>query len=171
MALEKESWMNSTKGLVQVRKFDSRGQESVELVRSGKQILLTPDERVALNSDRAATDKQDNFKNGTMVPVRLLDSTEDAAEIASNPNLKSEGDLEAMVASHHKTFEKDLEAVTNVSTLKRLREVAIEKDSSVGRVRKIDERISELSGESVSTETVQSFGEPSSGYSAGVTPG
>jgi len=74
MSDKKESWRNATKGLHGVLKFDRFGNEVHEQVRPGQTVQLSTDERL-LNMDRAADDSLDVFKNGTLVPVRLIEGT------------------------------------------------------------------------------------------------
>lgn len=81
-----------------------------------------------LNSDRAANEKLDMFRNGVLNPVRLIDGADDPVyqEIASNPNLMGESDLRDMFNLHWKTFEKKLADISNPITLKRLLAIAEE---------------------------------------------
>jgi hypothetical protein len=169
MATDKETWKNATHGRHGVVKFDKRGNIEHELVGPGKTVLLTPEER-ALNQDRAWDDSQDVFKNGTMTPVRLLDTTEDAKEIASNPNLKSEDELRDMFKLHWKKFEAEVEQIGNTLTLERLRDIAQEGDATVRQVNVIEARMSDLQGEAfVPDATIQHYGDVGGGVKAVTT--
>jgi hypothetical protein len=154
----KETWKNATQGTVYVLKSDRRGDLEHERVRSGGTILLTPDER-AINQDKAANDGLDIFKNGIMVPVRLLDSTEDKAAIESNPNLKTEDELRAMFKLQWKKFEAEVSEISNVTTLNRLRQIAMEGDATVRQVNVIESRIADVdSRKAVVDVTIQNYG-------------
>lgn len=154
----KETWKNATLGRVAVAKIDRRGDIDHELVSGGGKILLTTDERI-MNQEMAANDELDVFKNGTMVPVRLLDTTEDAAEIASNPNLKSEEDLRNMFKLQWKKFETECATLSNLTTLLRLKEIAQEGDATVRQVNVIEARIAEVDPNAVVVDTtIQNYG-------------
>jgi hypothetical protein len=144
MDKEIETWENTTKGRVFVRKFDARGQLAGELVGAGRSFHLTPQER-RINQEMAASEGLDVFKNGILQPVRLLEGDEDYEEIASNPNHVSDSDIRKMVKSHHKTFEKRLSEIQNPSALQRVLEIAKAEDCSISTEAKIKTRLQELS--------------------------
>lgn len=125
---ELETWQNSTKGRIGVLKFDHRGDLRNELVRSGMNVHLTQAER-QINQEKAASAELDVFSNGHLTPVRLLEGTEDAKEIASNPNLMGESDLRGLFKAHWKTFDTKVKEITNTITLNRL--LALSDDDSV----------------------------------------
>lgn len=142
-----EVWENSTKGRIGVLKFDRRGDLRNELIRPGAKVHLTPDER-QINQERAADNSLDVFQNGFLVPVRLLDGTEDAKEIASNPNLMSESDLRALFGKQWKAFGAQVAQISNQITLQRLLALADEDDvnATVKQVAIIRDRLAEVSG-------------------------
>lgn len=123
-----ETWKNATRGKVVVLKYDLRGNLIHELVHGNGTFTLSREERL-LNMDRAANDGLDVFKNGTLVPVRLIDGTEDAAEIASNPNLLTEDDMRGLFKAHWKTFEAKVQSISNPLTLSRLLALAEDEDT------------------------------------------
>lgn len=141
--MERETWQNATKGRVAVVQHDPKGGFRQTLVKGGGTIAISTEERV-LNNDMAANEKLDVFKNGTMVPVRLIDGTEDLASIQSNPNLKSEGDLRDMFALQWKKFESEVGQIDNVTTLYRMREIAQEGDATVRQVNVIEARLADI---------------------------
>lgn len=156
----KETWRNATQGYVVLAKLDRRGERADEVVAGGRTVLISPEER-SLNSYPvgAATEALDVFKNGMMVPVRLIDDTEDKAEIESNPNLKSEGELRDLFTLHWKKFEAEVAQITNVVTLNRLKEIAQEGDATVRQVNVIESRVAEVDPAShVVDVTMQSYG-------------
>ena len=170
-----EAWKNETAGVVVLRKLDHRGElNKVELVRSGQTIHLSEEER-RMNQELVATAAQDSFRNGVLTPVRILSGASDAAEIASNPNLMSEGDMRTLVGGHPKTFEKRLGEIANVTTLQRLLVIAQEEDASFKRVESIKARISTVNPALVheissSAPPEQSASTNKYGRSRGTTP-
>lgn len=124
-----ESWQNTSKGRVLIRRFDARrGMLGSELVAGGRTFHITPEDR-RINQEMAATAELDIFTNGLLHPVRLIESEEDAKELAANPNLMSETEMKAMFGLHHKQFPKRLGELTNVNALTRLLELALDEDS------------------------------------------
>jgi len=170
---EFETWESAIKGTIGVKKFDRRGDLATEIVRGGRLLHLTPDER-RYNTERAATPGQDPFSNGMLVPVTLLDDSEDAAMIAANPNVLSADDLEALFSLHWKKFDGELSHITNVSALTRLMEMATDADATVRQMNSIKSRIAAVDPsillDDASGNTVTSFGEPKEGPMKAITP-
>lgn len=138
-----ETWCNSSRGKVVIWKQDSRGDYKDHLISAEQKFVLSREDRI-YNMDQAASVEQDNFSNGTLSPVRLLEGTEDAKEFASNPNLLSETDAKGLFKAHWKTFESKIGAISNANTLHRLMEVAEEVDASMKQVKIIKARLDEL---------------------------
>lgn len=122
-----ETWMNASKGRIGVLKFDRYGQLVSETIRSGAKFQITTEERF-MNSERAATPALDVFNCGYLVPVKILDGTEDAKDIASNPNLLSESHLKKLFRGTAKAFNETVGGITNVSTLRHMLDMADEDD-------------------------------------------
>ncbi len=141
--MEKEIWQNSTAGTRFVVKLDHKGDFKHEGVRSGQKVVLSTEER-QINMERAASPKLDPFTNGSFTPVKLADGTEDAHEIASNPNLKSEAELRALFKLQWQKFDKEISSISNPHALERLREIAEEEDATVRQMRAIEDRVSEV---------------------------
>lgn len=151
-----EIWRNAIRGSIGVKKTDRRGELVSEIIRGGERFQISTEDRL-LNSEWAATTDLDVFKNGMLTPVKLLDGTEDAKEIASNPNLIGETDMAALFSAHWKTFEAKLGQITNVATLERMLAMAESEDldATVRQVQSIRSRISELNpSQVVEHETV-----------------
>jgi hypothetical protein len=171
---EFETWESAIKGTIGIKKFDRRGDLATEIVRGGRKVHLTPDER-RYNSERAASSGQDPFANGMLVPVTLLDSSEDAEAIAANPNVLSADDLQNLFELQWKKFDQELVKITNVSALTRLMEMAVDADATVRQMQSIKQRISQvdpsiLLDDGASGNTVTSFGEPKDNFAKAVTP-
>lgn len=139
-----ETWENISRGRHVIKKFSVRGDLMDEMIGGQRKFHLTTRER-QLNMERAATSALDPFSNGMFTPVHLLDSTEDAEQIASNPNLIGETEMVELVKGHVKTLTKRIGDVTNPIVLQRLLQVATESDVSVGKVAAIEARIEEMS--------------------------
>lgn len=143
---EHESWKNTTAGRIFLKKYDKRGELAAEMVPGGKTFQITPHER-RINSEMAASPGLDFFSNGQLTPVRLIETEEDAKEIASNPNLMAESEMVDLFKAHWKTFESRIAEVGNLTTLQRLLEVA-QSDQVDAKVRQVDAlkaRIEEIS--------------------------
>lgn len=154
--MEQEVWRNETRGRIGVVKYDRRGELIHELVRGGGVLSISTEER-QLNQERAADEDLDVFSNGSFVPVKILDGTEDAKEIASNPNNKSETDLRDMFKLHWKKFEAEVGEIKNMTTLERLRSIAQEGDATVRQVDVIESRIAELNPNTATDVTLASY--------------
>lgn len=143
MSDEFETWKNSTAGRVVLKKYNQRGELADEMFGGGKVFHIKPQER-RINQEMAASPDLDMFKNGQLTPVRLIDTEEDAQEIASNPNLISDGEMKDLFKAHWKTFESKVGEISNMTTLERLLEVASEVDAKVRQVEFVRARIDEL---------------------------
>lgn len=140
---ETEAWKNAGLGLIVIKKTNQKGEFGEEAVPGGKVIQITPKDRRA-NSEMAAIEELDVFKNGMLTPIRLIDSEEDAKEIASNPNLMTEQDMKDLFKSHWKTFENRIGEVANETTLTRLLEIGRAEDAKVRQVEAIEARLAEI---------------------------
>lgn len=151
---EVETWENVTQARFVIKKFGAKGDLIDEMIGSRRKFHITTQER-HINQEIAANDELDPFSNGSMAPVRLLDSTDDAEEIASNPNLMSETEMGTLLKGNFKTLEKRLGEVRNPALLSRLAELAVDNDCSIGKVNAINARLTDvaptLSNEIVTT--------------------
>lgn len=138
-----EAWKNAGLGLIVIKKTNQRGELGEEAVPGGKMIQISPGDR-RVNSELAANEDLDVFRNGMLTPVRLIETEEDAKEIASNPNLMTESDMENLFKGHWKTFETRIAEIANETTLNRLLEVARSVDAKVRQVETIEARLSEV---------------------------
>jgi hypothetical protein len=147
--IKKETWKNATNGNVGITKFDVKGNEVGTVVRPGKTVTLTVDER-RLNQDYARSTASDLFSNGTLSPIRLIDDPEivDSAEykaIEDNPNFISETEMaELFNVKRIDHFKKRLEGIENVTVLSRIRQMASAQDAKVSQIDAIEARLAEL---------------------------
>ncbi len=145
---ELESWKNPTAGRVWVNRLDHRGDlKKTELVGSGKTFHLSAAERRA-NQEMAYNTDLDVFANGTLTPVRLVGSAEEAAAFAANPNHMTEDDMRSLVnkpkGKASELFTERLGSIRNAATLERLLALAREEDAPLSRVEAIQTRLTEV---------------------------
>lgn len=156
-----ESWRNVSAGLLVFKKFDRlTGRNVEEPVVAGRTFHVTPEERRRYESE-CASDALNPFANGILEAVHLLDTEEDAKEIASNPNQLADSDIDALFTGHWKTFEKKLAEISSPFTLNRMIERAGSVDATVKQIAMLEARMREVNpepGPDVDAETVGSVG-------------
>ncbi len=138
-----ESWRNATPGTVIIVRFSELGRLIDHVVLGGRPVQLTPRER-RINEERAATEKLNPFRNGTMQAVRLIESEADTAEIASNPNSMAESEIiDLFGKGNWKTFAASVNKIESPLLLHRLLEVANSDavNATVRQLQSIKERL------------------------------
>jgi hypothetical protein len=125
-----EVWQSNIRGLVAVLKQDRRGEVIHELIQPGMRFTITEEERL-LNQDRAADKENDLFLNGTLSPIRILDTAERADEIKNNANLMSKEEMEGLFSLHWKQFGQRVDEISNATTLTHLLDMAKEIDATM----------------------------------------
>lgn len=162
---ELESWKNVSAGLFVYKKVDRlTGRNMEEPVGAGRTFHTLPEERRRYEAE-CANEALNPFANGLLAAVRLLDSEEDAKEIASNPNQIADSDIDALFRGHHKTFEKKVGEISSPFTLRRMLERASSLDASVKQIAQVEARMREVDpepGADVESTTVGAVG-PSAG--------
>lgn len=151
MADETEIWLNASAGRAWVWTHNQIGEKTDRQVPAGGKLQITTADR-QLNQEMAVSDDLDVFKNGTLVPVRLIESAADFAEIQENPNNLTEDDLTGMFELPWKSFDKRVGEITNRATIERL--VAIAEgsvdeegvDATMRQTRVLRDRLTELVG-------------------------
>lgn len=121
--MEKETWENPTKSNVWIKTYDPQHNLRNEMIRPSGKISLTIEERL-INQDLAYSSKADIFKNGTLVPIRLIDTAEDYAEHAENPNNLSESDMKELFKLPAAKFKARLSGIENPIALERIVELS-----------------------------------------------
>jgi hypothetical protein len=177
-----ETWKNGTQGLIVLRKFGVQGHLIEEQVPGGRTVHLTPRER-HLNQEKAADESLDVFKNGMLLPVRLVDSEEDTPELQANSNAMSETAMKALFRSQIATFRKKVSEISNRNALERLVQVCSEVDGSVRQLETIQARLEEVSplvtevsgtrnvgGAAIGTAAPRGLSGPEGARSRGVSP-
>jgi len=121
--MEKETWENPTRSNIWIKTFDPQHQLRSERIRPGGKVAVSTEERL-INQDLAWSSSADVFKNGTLVPIRLVDSAEDYAEHANNPNNLSESDMVALFKLSAAKFKERIAGIENVAALDRIAQLA-----------------------------------------------
>jgi|JI9StandDraft_1071089.scaffolds.fasta_scaffold01623_12 hypothetical protein len=164
MSEERETWTNPGKGLVYILQFDANHKPTSKGVRPGHKITLTVEER-QMNQDRAAAPDRDLFTNGSLVPLRLVESASDYAEIAANPNLLGESDMRELFKLKATTFKDRLDSIDNPILVARMIEIANEEDAKgedaeftvyMAHFKHLERRLKQLQGTSGVVEVTQS---------------
>lgn len=114
-----ETWRNASKGKAWVWVHNQIGERKDRMVPSGGKVQISPVDR-QLNQEMAADESLDLFKNGVLVPVRLVESAEDFAEIEDNPNHITEDQVLALFDAPWRTFDKQIGEITNRATIERM---------------------------------------------------
>lgn len=144
-----EVWVNASAGRAWVWTHNQIGERIDRQVPSGGKLQITTADR-QLNQEMAADATLDLFTNGTLVPVRLLETADDVREIRDNPNLLTEQELVEAFDLPWKSFDKKVGEISNRSALERMVAIAEGDDSGVEatmrQVRVLRDRLSELSG-------------------------
>lgn len=118
-----ETWSNTGPSLVHLIKIGEYGRRETQLVYGERTFTLTPQER-RINQSQCFDPKNDPFVNGTFKPVALLDDEPDTAVLRDNPNVLDDDDILALFKLTGDTFNERLIAITNMTAVDRLIEVA-----------------------------------------------
>lgn len=140
-----ETWKNESKGTVVIKRVGRTGELVDEIVTGGKTIHLTPSER-RLNQESFAEEEYDCFKNGTLSPVKLIETAEDAAQFIGNPNHLGESEMSEFFKDRRavKALEERVAQISNPIALEKLVEVAIAEDASVRQLEIVKARLEEV---------------------------
>lgn len=138
-----ETWENVSRSRFVLKKFSQTGALTGQMIKGGAKFHVSTKER-QINQEIAATKKLDPFLNGTFSPVRLLETTEDAEEIASNPNTIGEEEIVKLVKGPVAALRSRLAEMENLITIERVLEVAKGADVTVSKLEAIEARITEV---------------------------
>lgn len=138
-----ETWENVAKGRIQIWKMGRQGQPEAFVLPPGGKVTLTPEDRL-YNQDIALTEFGDFFRNGTLMPVRLVDTAVDYAEVADNPNHLAQSDIEDLIKAKVADLRVKLAEITNPVTMARIHEIADEMDLTASKRAAVEERYAEL---------------------------
>lgn len=135
-----ETWQSQARGRIVVKKRGEYGVEVEEMVAGGRKLVISTADR-RMNQERAASMDLDVFSNGMLAPVKLGAS---AGEFEQNANHLTESDMVELVKSHHKTFAKRLEEISNPVVVGKLLEIARREDVTLSRIESLEARADEL---------------------------
>ena len=145
--MAQEIWKNPTSMDIWVPVSEKRtGKLRLQKVPPAGGTISIDEEDRRDNVSRHYFDPSANvFTNGSLIPVKLIDSAEDYAEVASNPNFLSEGDIEKAIKGPVKGLRDTLEEVSNLQVAVRFQEVADDLGNvSDAKSKAIKERVTSL---------------------------
>jgi hypothetical protein len=125
---DKETWQVAIAGHVVLKQYTQQGDLGDVVVAGGRKFHISPKER-RINQEMAATEDLDMFSDGTLVPVSLIEGSEDAAKLANNPNIISESEMKDLFSEHWKKFDERVDQIANQAALQRLLEMASDPES------------------------------------------
>lgn len=143
-----ETWRNSTRGRIVLKRLDRTGALVDEMIGGGKTFHITPGER-RLNQEMVASEDMDAFQNGFLTPVRLIETSEDTAVLKANPNLITESDMAELFKQRAVAkFSESISGVSNSIVLERMLEIANsdEVNASVKQVEALKQRLAAIQG-------------------------
>lgn len=153
---DKETWQNVMAGQVVLKQYLQTGDLGDVAVPGGRNFYISEKER-RINQEMAATKELDMFSNGTLVPIRLIEGSEDAEELKDNPNILGETEMRGLFEEHWKKFDDRIGKMSNTPALQRLLEMAKDPETgaTVRQAEQIQARIAELNP-SLPNEHIQS---------------
>lgn len=143
---EIETWQNVTKGRVVLQRLGALGQKRAEMIGAERTFHITPRER-RMNQEAAANEDLDVFLNGTLQPIRLLEGSEDYAQLTANPNLLGDDQqIRRLFKAGPDVFATRLAEIKNVSALERLHVLAMQDETgaTVAQLRMVEARIEQV---------------------------
>lgn len=141
-----EIWKNTAPGMRWMTTINALGNDTSKVVRGLQTFNLTTLER-QMNQEKAASRKQDLFRNGCFVLVKAGKDT-NLSEIESTDSLT---DIELTQMAHeiqagNTTVQDVMAPIASPQTMARLRETLVLEGASVSDVQTAKERIAELEG-------------------------
>jgi hypothetical protein len=115
----REQWKNVSKGTALVNVYDPTGNGvQQEVVRAGRTVVLSAEERRLLNQNQTPDAELDIFGNGILLPLTLAEDSEDLQE---NPNHMTDSDMRDIFSiRNHLSFKAALAEISSVPVLQRL---------------------------------------------------
>lgn len=142
---DKEVWLNPNAGYRYVEQQNFKGEMAAVEIAPGQKFTISTFDRM-INQERTIKKEDDMFTNGTFSRVKLIDTAEDYAELAENPNIMSDSDLESMFSLTTAAFKKKLQEIENTRVIERLQRLS-EKESlkaSVAQQNALKARLDEV---------------------------
>lgn len=136
-----EIWQ-ATNARFGIWKFNRAGQPEAYAVKPNQKVSISVAERQYnddMNRDRPNTGGGP-FKNGYLMPVQLVETAEDYAEVVDNPNHLSDDDIKALLKVKQADFAERIEEMENKALLERIYEIASNTDSvTMSKMRLLEE--------------------------------
>jgi hypothetical protein len=143
-----ETWRSEIRGRMGVIRLGPDGSQSTELIRGGKQFVISPVERKATQAK--AAEGLDPFLNGQFAAVKLIETDEDYAALQTAGAL-TDAEIDDLVDGNFLVAKKAVAEITSIYTLRHLLDVADEKGASSKRLQLFRDRLSELGEATVGT--------------------
>lgn len=143
---EIETWQNVTKGRVVLWRLGALGQKRAEMIGAEKVFHITPRER-RMNQEAAANSDLDVFLNGTLQPIRLIETAEDFEALISNPNLLGDdSQILRLFKANPDVFAARLAEIKNSTALERLLQLAQQDETgaTVAQLRMVEARLNQV---------------------------
>jgi hypothetical protein len=143
---EIETWKNVTRGRVVLWRLGALGQKRSEMIGADKLFHITPRER-RMNQEAAANEDLDVFLNGTLQPVRLIETSDDFKQLTANPNLLGDDEqVSRLFRAGPDVFAARLAEIKNPSALERLLQLANQDETgaTVAQLRMIQARLDQV---------------------------
>ncbi|RTK94010.1 hypothetical protein EKI60_04620 [Candidatus Saccharibacteria bacterium] len=132
MVDERETWQNLNAGDVYIDVADPYvpNAHRSHRIGPGDMVSITIAER-QFNQRNIPKKDYDLFTNGTLTPVKLIDTAADFEEIALSPNVKSETDLRDLFKLTASKFKTEIAEIDNQRILERLIELSEDDSTNV----------------------------------------
>ena len=142
---DKEVWLNPNAGYRYVQQQNFKGEMSAIEIGPGQKFSISTFDRM-INQERTMQKENDMFTNGTFSRVKLVESAEDYAELADNPNIMSDSDLKSIFALGAAPFKKRLGEIENIRVIERLQVLSGDESLkvTVAQVNAITARLDEI---------------------------
>jgi hypothetical protein len=141
-----ETWRNPSDMPIWVQVTEGRtGQmRHREVPVKGGTIVISEEDRRHNQAQVYFNPAVDVFTNGSLIPVRLIDSSEDYEELATNPNFLSDEDIRDSLKGPVKKLRESLEEVSNLQVVSRYAAAAEELEVTKAKQDAIEARLEAL---------------------------
>lgn len=149
--VDREVWKNNIRGKAYVLKEDPLGlsaQRVLEGVPSGQEVVLSSEDRRA-NELAAARPEANPFRNGTFIPVQLIESAQDYENISSDPNVMQESEIKEILELATTKFKSRIAGISSFHIIQGMIDMAEkeEVDITTAKLKALQARYDELKPE------------------------
>lgn len=136
-----ETWVSNIKGRIEIKRLIPGEKPQAELIAGGAQFTITHAER---RLHQGSCQKgMDPFTNGMLSPVEVGESAADFESLADRMVI-TDAELEDFLRGNGPTVRKKIKALDSEWPLRRLLELAIERDAAPSKQAVIQERLDEV---------------------------